>query len=379
MTRRRFTPLFLAASYLGLAPQCEAGPVTPLEPPFNLPKSAQITDFAASEKVIEPVVELENRSRYDPDDPSRSTVDPKREKAYERSVAPLRDYMEAVVKKANRFVASGGNNVKAAAETGGLLLPWAASNALSQITSGPAQLNRSTALSAIALAYIQVRGAFDPESPDNRQVAAWLGSIGKGVTAAYEGDERGRWSMANNHRYWAGLAAAATGLATTDRTLLGWGTQSARIGLDQVTKQGALPLELARGRRALSYHAYAVAPLVVLAEIDARNERALSGDSIQSLHRLVDFTLGGLEDPAAVARLAGFEQEPLAKDGDPFERHDIAWLEMYEARYPGRTRWSERLSALRPLSSTALGGNLTVLCSGSTEITKDTSSPILRP
>jgi poly(beta-D-mannuronate) lyase len=360
VNRRQLSAFALAAFTTGDAATCY-GAEPPLQPPFDRVVPTETTGFADSSKLADPIVELDNRSRYDPQDPSRSTVDPEREREYERSVKPLREYCEGVVKLANRFTASGGKDLKSAGRVAGELKAWADAKALSRIGSEAAQLNRATAVSALGLAYLQVSPAFDADNPDRRDVERWLRDTGYSIRADYSRGDLKRTSRFNNHRYWAGLAAATSGVAAREQALLDWGVESAQVGLQQVTAEGALPLEILRGKRALGYHAYSVAPLVVLAEIDARNGRRLPRSQIDALHRLVRFTLDSMDDTKLMARLAGAEQEPLGEE-EPFETHDVAWLEMYEVRYPGRSGWAGRLAEMRPLGSTALGGNLTLLC-----------------
>ena len=56
-------------------------------------------------------------------------------------------------------------------------------------------------------------------------------------------------------------------VATDDRSRMQWAVQSAMVGLDQVTSEGALPLELDRAGRARHYHFYSAAPPVLTAEL----------------------------------------------------------------------------------------------------------------
>ncbi|WP_035426706.1 hypothetical protein, partial [Asticcacaulis sp. AC460] len=58
--------------------------------------------------------------------------------------------------------------------------------------------------------------------------------------------------------------------------------------------------------------------------------------------------------------LAGATQGVPKRD-DATNFSEVAWLEIYESRFPGRSRWSSRLSGLRPMLSTALGGDMTLL------------------
>ena len=64
-----------------------------------------------------------------------------------------------------------------------------------------------------------------------------------------------------------GLGVLATGLATDDDALWQAGHAAFQKGIDDIQDDGSLPLEMARGQRALHYHDYALAPLVMMAEL----------------------------------------------------------------------------------------------------------------
>ena len=76
-----------------------------------------------------------------------------------------------------------------------------------------------------------------------------------------------------------------------------------------IAADGTLPLEMAREGRALYYHAFAVMPLVALAELGrSRGEDWYAlGDG--ALHRLVAKTAEGLNDPTIFDKLAGVAQQ----------------------------------------------------------------------
>src|SRR5262249_59672568 len=112
----------------------------------------------------------------------------------------------------------------------------------------------------------------------------------------------GKMSVAvNNHAYWAGLAVGAAAIAANDRELFAWAIERMRVGLRQVTAEGALPLELARGRLALHYHLFALEPLAVLEIMARANGADLTPADNDAFRRLVAFTFPALADPRAPA------------------------------------------------------------------------------
>lgn len=329
-----------------------------LRPPFFVPKAKGVAGAPSAVPPTAPLATISTESRYRKDDPTRSIVDPDLSQAYDAAVAPLRTFSRAVIKTANRYMESRGQDLDAAAQTGAVLKAWADASSLDGIVNETGYFARSSALAPAALAFLQVQGALSDGVC--KPVYDWLEDRAT-ATQAYYGTQKSI-SAINNHRYMSGLFVLATGIAGNRRDLFAWGVDAANIGTSQITGAGALPHEVERGKRALGYHAFALGPLLLIAEAAARNgDTSVYEGNNGALHRLVDFTLSQIDDPDQIVDLAGAAQEPLGSNGAAFDGNDVAWLEIYEARYPGRSRWSKRMSSLRPLVSTGLGGNLTML------------------
>src|SRR5271165_5043136 len=80
----------------------------------------------------------------------------------------------------------------------------------------------------------------------------------------------GAWSQ-NNHYYWAGVELGAVGIEANDRSDFDWAIKAAGEGIARIRPDGTLPQEMRRGKRALHYHLYAAAPLVMIAELGYPN------------------------------------------------------------------------------------------------------------
>ena len=113
-----------------------------------------------------------------------------------------------------------------------------------------------------------------------------------------------------------------------------------------------MPLELARGQRALKYHLFAVAPLVMLAELAEVNGVHLYDAGDRALDRLVARCLAGMAEPKSFAARAGVEQ--LMPDDS-----DLAWIEIYYRENSPRQFFDLWLKA-RPFVSGFLGGDLSL-------------------
>jgi poly(beta-D-mannuronate) lyase len=73
------------------------------------------------------------------------------------------------------------------------------------------------------------------------------------------------------------------------------------------------------------------------------------------VNRVVD----SLDDPSFFEKAAGVKQEPYPGDGS-VPSHRIAWLEIHETRHPS-PKAEAMLSPKRPVASSGIGGNTTLL------------------
>jgi poly(beta-D-mannuronate) lyase len=308
-----------------------------------------------------PVIILETQSKYKQTDTSRATIDETANETYLQAVVPLRAYAKGLVKIANDYVRSNPRHPAAAVCALGWLEHWASANAMTDMRSKQALFNLGQTLGGFALAYLQIRNAPDLQEDKKKQVEAWLRALGKQVVTFM--DNNHEVSGRNNHRYWAGLAGTAAGIATDDKHLAEWGIESARIGLSQITPEGTLPLEINRGKRARDYHIYAAEPLIATAELARSRGVDLYAENNGALKRLVDRVVASLDDPSFFEKASGAKQEAFSGDGTvPPNR--IAWLEIYQSRFPS-PRIEAVLASRRPLASSGLGGDLTFLFHGS--------------
>jgi poly(beta-D-mannuronate) lyase len=308
----------------------------------------------------EPLITLDVKSKYRQDDANRATIDEEAEEAYSEAVEPLRNYGRALVRISNAYVKSEPRNTAAAACALAWLDAWAKADALTDMRSRQASHNQGQAVGGIALAYLQIRNA--PGLPDDqkKRVEAWLKKLGHQVADAMNRNDG--VSGRNNHRYWNGLSAIAAGIASGDETLIKWGADSARIGIRQITRDGTLPLELNRAKRARDYHTFATEPLIAIAELARTQGIDLYAENDRALSRLVNRVVESFSDPSFFEKATGARQEPYPGDGT-VSTSRIAWLEIYQSRFPS-PRAERLLASKRPVASSGIGGNTTLLFKG---------------
>ena len=286
---------------------------------------------------------------YRLDDASHSVIDPARMKAYEESSGPIKDAVKQIISLADRYRTTGSR--QAAQCTLTLLGQMAQNRTMTgHMSSSQAYYVQGWLGGAMAIAYLKVRDSGLNNPQQAQAISGWLTKIALATRDWYDAAAQ-RHPQGNNHLYWAGAELAAVAAVADRKDLLDWAIHAYKNGVDQIEPDGTLPLEMARGARALHYHLYALAPLVFIAEMAEGNGIDLYAFRGHALARLVNVCLLGLRDPAFFATRAHAQQEvPATPKGD-----DAYWAVPYSYRFP-----SPALTALvanaPTLSSLYLGG-----------------------
>ena len=137
--------------------------------------------------------------------------------------------------------------------------------------------------------------------------------------------------------------------------MLGQGRAIFEKGIGDIEDDGTLPMEMARGEKALHYHNYALAPLVVMAEIGSRaTGEDWYGVRDHRLDLLAEKVLSGWRDRSWFAEKAGVAQEKLGG------HTDLGWVELYRHHALNPADF-EDLHRAGPYDEPRLGGSLTLL------------------
>jgi poly(beta-D-mannuronate) lyase len=288
---------------------------------------------------------------YRLDDSTHSIIDPVRQEAYRKSSDGVKSVGMAIVKAADDYRTSGSRNAAQCAMA--QILTLAQEHSLAgKMSSNQAYYVQGWVVGAIAIAYLKVRETGIATPSEAQTIANWMQSVGEQTKRYYDAHKKaGHGDGQNNHLYWAGVELAAIGVAADDRKDFDWAMATYDNGVDQIQPDGTLPLEMARGGRALHYHLYALAPLVLLAEFGEANHLDLYAHANGAIHRLVNFSVAGLQDPTPFAKATGVQQEaPKMVTGD-----QIGWAPPYVQRFPNPAL--ERMVQAAPsLSVYYLGG-----------------------
>lgn len=201
-----------------------------------------------------------------------------------------------------------------------------------EMPTGQGHYEQKWLLAAVAVSYLKVRDSGFVTPDEQKEILKWFSSVANRVTEYVDSKKVNPDSDAwNNHRYWSGLAVAAAGIACNDRSNFSWGVASYKAGVDQIRSDGVLPREMARAGRALHYHLYALAPLIMIAELAEANGIDLYSYNNGAIHRLVGLCIAGLRNPDIFAKATGVPQDIT---GGPYSGADIGWAVPWVARFP---------------------------------------------
>jgi len=221
---------------------------------------------------------------------------------------------------------------------------WAKGGAmLGHMSSRQAEVERKYRTAGMAVGYLKIRKMADPA--DRAAIDAWMDDLADHVVA-----DQGWPAKRNNHVYWAGFAAGAVGTATGTARHLEFSRRAYDAGMTDIQPDGTLPMELARRQQALDYTNYALAPLVMAAELAALRGEDWYGRGDGAIHRLAARILAGLRDPKSFAALAGEAAVDVPRGGV------LGWLAFYRLRFPDRADGAPA----GPFHYNWLGGDMTL-------------------
>ena len=342
---------FSLAVLVSAVPAFAGAPMQPLRSPWD-GRPVAMTKAAYSCPAIAHIApDLVTDGFYRLDDPTHSIIDLVRQDAYRKSSDPVKAVGMAIVKAADDYRTTGSREAAQCATT--QILTLAQDHSLAgKMSSNQAYYVQGWVVGAVAIGYLKVRETGIATAAETKAIADWMQSVGEQTKSYYVAHKRaGHGDSQNNHLYWAGVELAAIGVAANDRKDFDWAMATYDNGVDQIQSDGSLPLEMARGVRALHYHLYALAPLVLLAEFGEANHLDLYAHANGAIHRLVNFSVAGVSDPAPFVKATGVQQEvPKTMTGD-----QIGWAPPYVQRFPNPAL-EQMIQAAPSLSVYYLGG-----------------------
>jgi poly(beta-D-mannuronate) lyase len=315
--------MFVIAMFLGTAAHAQR-----LRSPWD-GQSIPLTDVAYRCPEPPPFAKVLSADSYYIDE-HYSVIDPAKKKAFDDATEAPTHLGQFIGVAADKYLEKGS---RAAAQCAYSLLAAAArAGAWSQkMPTGPATYEQKWLLSGSAMAYLKIRDSGVGTAEDDNSIQKWFGTLAGHIRDYIDGHRKNPNSDAwNNHLYWAGLAVAAAGVATSNKSDLHWGLDAYKTGVTEIGPQGQLPREMDRAGMALHYHLYALAPLVMLAELGEANGIDLYAEKDHAIDRLAKLCEEGLQNPEIFAKATGVPQNIP----DKISGFEIGWAVPYVKRHP---------------------------------------------
>ncbi|GAA5173037.1 alginate lyase family protein [Viridibacterium curvum] len=239
-------------------------------------------------------------------DAHHSLIDKALEKQYHDNIAPLEDFLRQVAAMADQRLEK--QDLDAGRCALAWLDSWAAGGAMQgRMINGrgdtQAQYERKWMLAGLSVAYLKVRDLATPDQA--RRIAPWMQDIADQSLALFDSPKHKR----NNHYYWVGLAVMGTAVATDSKPHLDKARSVFDKALGDVDDDGTLPMEMDRAGMALHYHNFALAPLVVMAELARLRGEDWYARRDGRLQKLLARVEGGIADPAWFQQRTGVKQK----------------------------------------------------------------------
>jgi hypothetical protein len=170
--------------------------------------------------------------------------------------------------------------------------------------------------------------------------------------------DKGR-TQKNNHHYWRGVAAVATGVISSDDDLFTWGIGTYKGAIDELDQRGAFPQEMARHERAIHYQSFALQPLAPLASFAERQNVRLfeyRSPTAKTMTDAVTFLGEAVANPEIIKAYT-----PDAQMVDDLGSDFFAFAEFYSHYVPAALPVAILKGLEQPTFATRIGGSTTVI------------------
>lgn len=263
-------------------------------------------------------------------DAHHSIIDPVKKAAYERAAEAPDHLGQWTTQAADAYLRHGSRAGAQCVYT--LLSAAAAAKAWSaSMPTGQAHYVQKWLLAGTAMAYLKVRNTGVGTLEQDKEIQKWFGLLADQVIDYVDDKMKNPNSDAwNNHRYWAGLAVCAAGIARNNSREFHFGMEAFKAGVDEIGPSGVLPRELQRAGMALHYHLYALAPLIMLAELGEANGMDMYSENHNAIDRLANLCEHGLLHPEIFEKATGVQQNMP----DKIAGATIGWAVPYVRRHP---------------------------------------------
>jgi poly(beta-D-mannuronate) lyase len=236
--------------------------------------------------------------------------------------APYEAMERAVATAATRYVATG--DLAEAQCVLEILSAWASAGALLDYSRQESlqtwfNVQWAAASAALALSVARPTGALDEAKL--QATTDWLVRVAEHHLSQLPDKPKPTESwVLNHHAYWRGLLAASVGIVARNGELFRLGVRTFRAAIAALDDKGTWPLEQLADGKTLQAHELALQPLILIAELAARQEVDLYAvqEGGRSIHDAVRFLI---DSPRT--------RETFKPGGG-----ELAWIEFYARRFP---------------------------------------------
>ncbi|MFC6645216.1 alginate lyase family protein [Granulicella cerasi] len=215
---------------------------------------------------------------------------------------------------ANRFLATGDDAEAQCAIA--QLDAWAKGNTLTDYDPRESsqawyQSEWTLASAGVAMTVLVNDPKLDPAA--TARIIAWLD---KAAHKLIDFERPGRDT--NNHHYWRAQAATSIGILANDRKLYSFGIDAYKNAIAEIDQRGAFPQEMARHENAIHYQAFALQPLLIIAQLASRQGDDLFTYSAhgRTVRDAIVFLGKAVDDPTLVKPYTDDVQKLDIKPGD---------------------------------------------------------------
>lgn len=233
-------------------------------------------------------------------DKKHSVIDPRLEQQSVESNKPLRDAMYELGEMADGT--GRARDSKSADCALGWLRRWANDGAFTKVGRG-GTVERAVAVASATDAYRVVLGRMDVSAEDRVLIGRWFLGLARSLVEQENSVRPG--AQQNNVTFWSALAVYNIGTLQRDARLKRWATEVYHRGLDSLNADGFFANEIKRGRQALRYQWFALAPLVVMYVVSGDDDGLRSSDDTSLLRSALAAAHGSLTDVGPISRDAG--------------------------------------------------------------------------
>ncbi|WP_167387560.1 alginate lyase family protein [Paraburkholderia susongensis] len=233
-------------------------------------------------------------------DNKHSVIDPRLEQRSVEMNKPLRDAMYELGEMAD---GTGRARDPMSADCAlGWLRQWARDGAFTKLGRG-GTVERAVAVASASDAYCTVLRRMDVSAEDRALIGGWFVGLARSLVELENSVRPGE--QQNNVTFWSALAVHNIGTLQHDEHLKRWAGEVYQRGLDSINADGFFANEIKRGRQALRYQWFALAPLVVMYVVSGDDDGLRSSDDTARLRKALAAAQASLVDVGPISRDAG--------------------------------------------------------------------------